>query len=351
VITPRYTGPEVDPHVAWTKVKASAMKRPYLDCGCRNDGVTDTYLHLGCARIACKAHADDPHECQHYEPQSPPRELLFPPEDVERIDHAVRQVDEVLRATAYPRADELPPIHPDQPMDEFLQSYAAWCRALDPLREVNATEGDDTHVATVDPPADPGVRFERVESGGESTGPVSFAVDVSRDGTGTVAAATADGHLMIVAETHDISEEELERFAVEWRSSRAGGDAALRTYWLNELARSEPDAPLVDAALDPALDHSSHSMQWVDGCPECPSLQDRPERRTAAVTDLGRSTEVDAVPLPGDREHWCTNCEGVGIQFCFFNPAVSPLAHLAEEQGVSYDRPSLKPRRPWWRFW
>lgn len=36
--------------------------------------------------------------------------------------------------------------------------------------------------------------------------------------------------------------------------------------------------------------------------------------------------------------HWCTNCEGIGVRWCAFNPAVSSFADSAREQGVSYER-------------
>jgi hypothetical protein len=437
MITPRYKGPQVDPHVAWTKVKASAMKRPYLDCGCRNDGVTDTYLHLGCARIACKTHADDPHECQHYEPEPEPREL-FPPEVVETLDAATRRIDEVLRATAYPRGTEEPVIgdvivtrlggvtDPRVQVDRadpYARMSVELFEAAHPdLLRVHGdvltlgTEGLGLGVVSyriVQREAETGMlllkrlccdlhgsnceqggeeccgwcteahHFEPGHGGMECSAPVrelpaeefssgewlrenpgveeyfvdvTLGVDVSRDGTGAVSATTADGHLMIVDETRHLSPEELERFAAEWRSSRAGGDAAFRTYWLNAPVRSEPDAPPADAALQaryhdvaacevcrlwreserPDLDHSSHSMQWVDGCPECPSAQDRPQRRTAAVTDLARSTEADA-PRHVDTR-------GAGR----FH---TEQDNAGEWYEVPCDCPTEGPRRPWWRFW
>jgi hypothetical protein len=380
VITPRYTGPQVDPHVAWTKVKASAMKRPYLDCGCRNDG-RDTFLHLGCARIACKTHADDPHECQHYEPEPEPREL-FPPEVVETLDAATRRIDEVLRAIADPRGTEEPVFgdvivtrlggvtdprvqvdradpyarmsvelfeaaHPDllrvhgdvltlgtEGLGLGVVSYRIVQREAETgtlllkrlccdLHGSNCEQGgeeccDDCaerlHWASGhgglecsapvrELPAAEFSRGEWARQNPEAEVPVSFAVDVSRSGEAAVAVRGSSGHL-----------------------------------WMFDFERieAESDASPADAAFDPALDHSSHSMQWVDGCPECPSAQDRPQRRTAAVTDLGRSTEVDA-PRHVDTQ-------GAGR----FHTEQDSAGEWYE---VPCDCPTEEPRRPWWRFW
>jgi hypothetical protein len=45
----------------WLQRKASAMKRPVLSCGCRNDG-RSTYVRGTCDCIVCREHRDDEHE-------------------------------------------------------------------------------------------------------------------------------------------------------------------------------------------------------------------------------------------------------------------------------------------------
>jgi hypothetical protein len=194
--------------------------------------------------------------------------------------------------------------------------------------------------------------FEPDHGGMECSAPV-FAVDVSRDGTSTV--AVSDGtRYTVIDETHQINVEE---FVTRLRAEDVTqSDEHFRRFYLNTPVRGEPDVPPVDAALQapyhdvaacevcrlwreserPDLDHSSHSMQWVDGCPECPSAQDRPQRRTAAVTDLDRSTEVDA-PRHVDTR-------GAGR----FHTEQSSAGEWYE---VPCDCPTEEPRRPWWRFW
>lgn len=257
MITPRYKGPEVDPHVAWTKVKTSAMKRPYLDCGCRNDG-RDTFLHLGCARIACKTHADDPHECQHYEPESPPREGSpevseafaalrsagrVTGEQVRQIDQALgrpdwAEVDEVLRNTAYPRG--------------------ACCDLHGSNCEQGGEECCDDCTERL--------HFADNHGGLECSAPV-FAVDVSRDGTSTV--AMYDGtRYTVIDETHHVTQQQLE--------------AAVRVATTAEARRIHERA------------FRRESLgEWP---------QDQPQRRPAAGSDLDRSTEVN--PESSRRPWW-----------------------------------------------
>lgn len=45
---------------AWQQRKASALKRPTLSCGCRNDG-RSTYVRGCCDRIVCRMHQDEEH--------------------------------------------------------------------------------------------------------------------------------------------------------------------------------------------------------------------------------------------------------------------------------------------------
>lgn len=307
MITPRYQRPEVDPHVAWTKVKTSAMRRPYLDCGCRNDG-RDTFLHLGCARIACKTHADDPHECQHYEPESPPREGSpevseafaalrsadrVTGEQVRQIDQALgrpdwAEVDEVLRNTAYPRGAccDLHGSNCEQGGEEccddcterlhFADNHGGLeCSApvLAPRADVRVMTPEEA--AGFDAQQRLSLECSRSRpmcsgcDGGGMDGftcmhechnePVTFAVDVSRSGEAAVAIRGASGHMWIL--------DEVQQFV--------GGERF-------ERVEAESDAPPVDAASDRS--------------------QDRPQRRTAADPDLGRSTGVD--PVPPRRPWW-----------------------------------------------
>lgn len=45
---------------AWQQRKASALKRPTLSCGCRNDG-RSTYVRGCCDRIVCRMHQHEEH--------------------------------------------------------------------------------------------------------------------------------------------------------------------------------------------------------------------------------------------------------------------------------------------------
>lgn len=45
----------------WMQRKASAMRRPVLSCGCRNDG-RSTFIRGCCDVIVCGEHRDDEHE-------------------------------------------------------------------------------------------------------------------------------------------------------------------------------------------------------------------------------------------------------------------------------------------------
>lgn len=178
---PRYTGPQVDPHVAWTKVKTSAMKRSHLDCGCRNSPGMDTYLHLGCPRIACKQHAEDPHECQPPEPEAPARD-----------EPVLDEVDAVLRNTAYPRGDE----------------------------------------------------------------PAQIAVDVSRDGTSSV--ALYDGSMYtVINETHRITPQELQaavRAATAAEARRIHERAFRRESlgeWPLDVQHDRPDTSWIEMEYSP----------------------------------------------------------------------------------------------------
>lgn len=45
----------------WMQRKASAMRRPVLSCGCRNDG-RSTYVRGTCDCIVCREHRDEEHE-------------------------------------------------------------------------------------------------------------------------------------------------------------------------------------------------------------------------------------------------------------------------------------------------
>lgn len=257
MITPRYQGPEVDPHVAWTKVKSSAMKRPYLDCGCRNDG-RDTFLHLGCSRIACKQHADDQHECQHYEPESPPRDPAPPLDDVDTVLHNIG-------------AAALPPIYAGQPMGEFVQNYATWRRALGgnarpaaccDLHGSNCEQGGEECCDD----CTERLHFADNHGGLECSAPV-FAVDVSRDGTSTV--AMYDGtRYTVIDETHRVTQQQLE--------------AAVRAATAAEARRIHERA------------FRRESLgEWP---------QDQPQRRPAAGSDLAPSTGID--PVSPRRPWW-----------------------------------------------
>jgi hypothetical protein len=55
------------------EVKASAARRPTLDCGCPNDGRL-TYLRGTCDHIVCGVHADG-HECAGQVPEEPAEPL------------------------------------------------------------------------------------------------------------------------------------------------------------------------------------------------------------------------------------------------------------------------------------
>lgn len=206
----RYFPAPADAHAAWTKVKTSAMKRPYLDCGCRNDG-RDTFLHLGCSRIACKEHADDPHECQHYEPESPPREE---PPDVTDAFAALRSADRVT-------GDQV------RLIDQAL-GRPDWAEVDEVL----------SNVARLDSP--------------------TFAVDASRDGISTV--AMYDGtRYSVLDETHHVTQQQLEEAAQAATAAEARRihERAFRRESLGEWpldAQPEPDASPVDAALDRVQD-------------------------------------------------------------------------------------------------
>lgn len=65
---------ETDYH-RWLDVKASAMSRPTLACGCRNNG-QPTYLRGTCDHIVCGVHADG-HECG---PSAGPTRVSWVPE-------------------------------------------------------------------------------------------------------------------------------------------------------------------------------------------------------------------------------------------------------------------------------
>jgi hypothetical protein len=139
------------------------------------------------------------------------------------------------------------------------------------------------------------------ESGGtESPEPVTFAVDVSRDGTTGVAATAPYGHLMIVDETHHISPEEMERFAARFLADDvARAEEHFRRFYLNEPVSGEPDGPPVDAAL-----------------------QEPDRREPEHVTTQGAG-----------RFHTDQNSQGEWFE-------------------VPCDCPEDPPaRRPWWRFW
>jgi hypothetical protein len=51
----------VDPYTQWRERKASAMSRPILSCGCRNDGRL-TFIRGTCDCIVCGRHRGDEHE-------------------------------------------------------------------------------------------------------------------------------------------------------------------------------------------------------------------------------------------------------------------------------------------------
>lgn len=56
----------------WMQRKASAMRRPVLSCGCRNDG-RSTYVRGTCDCIVCSEHRDDEHEHEPEEQVEAPR--------------------------------------------------------------------------------------------------------------------------------------------------------------------------------------------------------------------------------------------------------------------------------------
>lgn len=64
----------------WLQRKASAMRRPVLSCGCRNDG-RPTYVRGTCDCIVCREHRDDEHE--HPEEPKKVEALRLPREPVD----------------------------------------------------------------------------------------------------------------------------------------------------------------------------------------------------------------------------------------------------------------------------
>lgn len=65
---------------SWTGRKATSLSRPTLDCGCPNSG--EVSYHLWCDRLACPAHADDPHDCELFKGKSGSGKEAIPVEAV-----------------------------------------------------------------------------------------------------------------------------------------------------------------------------------------------------------------------------------------------------------------------------
>lgn len=215
---------------AWTGRKAAALKRKTLDCGHKQ--IDEVHFHLWCDRLSCSTEcADAPHDCAEFKGKSGIEEEAVPVEAAPRewaspalqatFDAAVASLDaamaeaprsgitladmEAASAAVRARQGVRGRVEPDGPIHPGPGTFL-------PLGEVYLRSGAEPRAYWPDPS-------------------VTFAVDVSADGSGAVAVRDSDGHIHL----------------------------------------AEVASP-VDAALEPTGDHSSHSLQWVGACPECPPV-------------------------------------------------------------------------------
>lgn len=160
----------VSAHRAWIGRKEANLRRRTLDCGCPNRG--EVFFHLWCDRLACREHADAPHDCGRFkgkggiEEGAAPVGAIVMPRDASATVATTRIFDETHRFT--------------------LADWEEASAAVRARREEQGSRAVELSVQASWPHMPESVT-------------VTYAVDVSAEGSGAVAVRDSDGHIYLTA--------------------------------------------------------------------------------------------------------------------------------------------------------